>query len=356
MGAITGTALALGYYAISEKGQRGGDCQPLTCALPYLSVSGTLAGLFLGRELEGQRIALAPRAGRALRFASVEAELLATPIAFDVRDTLIAVVSDSGVQLLAATASTTLPPRILRRRANGLGSLRDIAIVSSRDLVAIATGTGLWEAPLITGPAKRVVDGPVTALASSEGTVLSASGRTVRVRRGLTSTRESDSLDVGAVVSAAAYDSADSTWWVATDTALLQLRDTPSGLVRAMSVPVSGGVRRVAIGTRWIAAAAGTDGVFAWSREALREAARTQVPPVAARLRDEPRYAYDVALSGDTAWVAGGVDGLFRVDLAGTPTILGSSSQYEFATSVRVERGVLWVGDRSRRALIRVQR
>jgi len=371
MGAITGTALAFAYYAISEKGQRGGDCQPLTCALPYLTVSGTLAGLFLGRELEGQRIALAPRAGNALHFASVEAALLATPIAFDLRDTLIAVVSDFGVQLLSASAisasatsasatsasaTSASAPRVLRRRAAGLGSLRDIAIVPARDLIAIATGTGLWEAPLVTGPAKRVVEGAVTALAASETSVLSATGRMVRVRRGLASTRESDSLDIGAPVTAAAYDIADSSWWVATDVAIVNVRETTSGLVPALTLPFTGDVRRIAVSSKWIAAAAGTDGIVAWSRSALREASRTNVTPVAARLRDEPRYAYDVAVLGDTAYVAGGVDGLFRVDLAATPAIVGSSNQFEYATSVRMERGVLWVGDRSRRTLIRVQR
>ena len=356
MGAITGTALALGYYAISEKGQRGGDCQPLTCALPYLTVSGALAGLFLGRELEGQRIALAPRAGNALHFASVEAALLATPIAFDLRDTLIALVGDSGVQLLSTSATNASAPRVLRRRAAGLGSLRDIAIVPARDLIAIATGTGLWEAPLVTGPAMRVVEGAVTALAASETSVLSATGRMVRVRRGLASSRESDSLDIGAPVTAAAYDVAESSWWVATDAAIVNVRETTSGLVVALTLPFTGDVRRIAISSQWIAAAAGTDGIVAWSRSALREAMRTNVTPVAARLRDEPRYAYDVAVLGDTAYVAGGVDGLFRVDLAATPTIVGSSNQFEYATSVRIERGVLWVGDRSRRTLIRVQR
>ncbi len=353
MGAVTGTVLALGYFALSEKGQRGGDCQPLTCALPYLTVSGTLAGLFLGRELEGQRIALAPRAGTALRFATVEAPLLATPIAFDLRDTLIAVVSDSGVQLLATSANTA-PPRLLRRRASGLGSLRDIAIVPSRDLVAIATGTGLWEAPLVTGPAKRVAEGAVTALASSESAVLSATGRMVRVRRGLAATRETDSLDLGAPVSAAAYDVADRSWWVATNGALVNVRETSTGLERGASLPISGDVRRIATSARWIAVAAGSDGIFAWSRDVVREMSRSNAMPVPERLQGEPRYAYDVALLGDTAYVAGGVDGLLRVDLAPMPTIVGSSHQFEFTTTVRLERGVLWVGDRSRRSLIRV--
>jgi hypothetical protein len=178
----------------------------------------------------------------------------------------------------------------------------------------------------------------------------------VRVRRGLAAARETDTLDIGAPVSAAAYDPADSSWWVATDSALLQLRETSSGLMRATTLPISGEIRRIALGAQWIAAAAGSDGLFVWRRDAVRLAARAGVAPAAVRLQNEPRYMYDVAVVGDTAFVAGGVDGLFRVDLGPTLAIAGSSNQFEYVTTVRVDRGVLWVGDRARRTLIRVQR
>ena len=130
---------------MSERGERSSGCQPLDCALPFLSVSGAVAGLFIGRELDAQRRALAPRAGESIEFGFTEAKLLAPPSFIDVRDSLIAVVSDSGAQLLSALPQ----PKALRRRATGLSAMRQVAIAPGRGTLLLGTGTALWETNLV---------------------------------------------------------------------------------------------------------------------------------------------------------------------------------------------------------------
>jgi hypothetical protein len=91
----------------------------------------------------------------------------------------------------------------------------------------------------------------------------------------------------------------------------------------------------------------GEGGVAAWPREAVVGPPRL--------LRGEPRFAYDVALLGDALYVAGGVDGVWRVSLAGeTPLVEGASRQVRFAAQVRAVDGVLWVTDRDERRVVRL--
>ena len=67
IGALTGSLMAMSYYWMSEKGERASGCEPMNCALPFLTFSGAVAGLFIGRELDAQRRAMAPRQARARR-------------------------------------------------------------------------------------------------------------------------------------------------------------------------------------------------------------------------------------------------------------------------------------------------
>jgi hypothetical protein len=69
----------------------------------------------------------------------------------------------------------------------------------------------------------------------------------------------------------------------------------------------------------------------------------------------EPRFAYDVALLDDALYVAGGVDGVWRLALAGgTPVVEGASRQVRFALQLRVSGGALWVTDRDEQRVVRL--
>lgn len=345
-GALSGSVLAMGYYFLSEKGTRSSGCQPLDCALPFLVTSGAIAGLFIGRELDAQRRAFAPRAGEVIEFGFSEGRVLAPPTFIDVRDSLIAVVSDSGVQLLSVAPS----PKALRRRANGLSALRQVAIVPSRGSLVLGTGTALWEASLLAGPATRLSDGPVDALAASGDAVLSASGRRLRVRFGAGDAARSDSLELPQPVSSVAYDSVARAWWVATDSQVVQVTSNDGKLaLTTVSMALPATARAIATNAEWIAAAMGDEGIIAWRRESLGGGVIASV-----RVANEPRFAYDLAFLGGALFVAGGVDGLFQLSLSPEPRVVGSSRQLQFATTVRAANGVLWVGDRNRMSVVRV--
>lgn len=346
MGALAGTVMAMGYYFLSEKGERSSGCQPLNCALPFLSASGAIAGLFIGRELDSQRKAFAPRAGEAMSYGISEGATLAPPTYIDVRDSLIAVVSDSGAQLIMATPS----PRALRRRANGLSSMRQVAIMPSRGTLLLGTGTALWETNLVSGPASRVADGAVDALAVSNDAVMSGSGHRLRIKVGTGDAARIDSMEFTQNISAITYDESAKSWWVATDSQVVRVSSEGGKLTRsnvALSTPAT--ARAIAINNEWIAAALGDEGVIAWRRESVGTATPTIV-----RVAQEPRFAYDLAFLGDALYVAGGVDGLFQLSLNPTGRVVGSSRQLQFATTVRAANGVLWVGDRNRQSVVRV--
>ena len=306
--------LGLGYYFLSEQGSRAGGCRPFSCAMPFLVFSGALSGLFVGSELNAQRKAEAPRAGESFAFNFSEAGVLSAPNAMDVRDSLIAVVSDSGVQLLVATAT----PKALRRRANGLSNLRQVAIVPRVGTLVLGTGTALWEASLGTGPASRIGDGPIDALASSAYAVLSASGSRLQFRRGRGAGERRDSIDLPMSVSALAFDSVAGVWWAGTDSSLIEVLVSDAGLRLGTSLPVPAAPRNITTSGDWVAAALGDEGVIAWPRASLT-AASTPV-----RLSREPRFAYDLAFLNGTLFVAGGVDGLYRITLS--PTRIGFAS------------------------------
>lgn len=348
IGAATGAALAFGYWSVSEEGRRGGDCRPLECALPYLTLSGAVAGLFLGRELEMQRIALTPRSGDAVKYASTAAALLAPPTYLDVRDTLVVVASDSGVQLVSATAT----PRALARRAAGLRGIRQVAFVPARGSLAIGTATALWEAPVGTGPARRVADGAVTALGASSASLLSATGTILHLVRGDSAAR--DSLDLRTPVMAVVWDSLGGSWWVATDSQLVRVRESANGLDAGITLPLPAAGRRIALSATHVAVALGEAGLMAWPRASLTSAQQGGViAPL--RLAGEPRFVFDADFAGDVLYVAGGVDGLFRVAIEPTLRIIDSSRQFPFVTLVKTDGGVVWVGDRGRNELVRVR-
>ena len=112
-------------------------------------------------------------------------------------------------------------------------------------------------------------------------------------------------------------------------------------------------VTSMASDSNWVAAALGTEGVIIWPREYLapRRVDGGQTPW---RLKGEPRYAFDLAFAGNDLFVAGGVDGVTRIRLAPSPTILGASRQVSYATSIVARNGVLWVGDRNGSGLVRL--
>ena len=349
-GAAIGGLLALGYYGISDGGKRSGKCQPMNCAMPYLTISGGLAGLFFAQEQAAQRRAEAPRAGDALVFNASDIALPAAASAIGVRDSIVAVATDSGAQVFGAASRAVA----LRRRGAGLSNLRSVAIgtpVASADpRLYIGTGTALWETPLTTGLLARIMEGPVDALDARGDVVVAAFGSTVRVRHTVNGAARIDSVDAAQAITAARYDETSGKWWLTSDSALFELTVTDAAPTLVQRAGFTGVARAVASSANWVAVALGSDGLAIWPRASLGGSG--VVTPIV--LRGEPRFAFDVAFLGDALYVAGGVDGVTKVELASGARIVGSSRQAGYATAIVAENGVLWVGDRSKNRVLRI--
>ena len=349
-GAAIGGLLAFGYYGLSDGGERGGRCEPINCALPYLTISGAIAGLFFAQDAAAQRRAEMPRAGGAIEFRFSEVGLPAPASAIDVRDSIVAIATDSGAQVLNTSARTIG----LRRRGAGLSNLRSVAIgtpvAGAESRLLIGTGTALWETALTTGLLARVMEGPVDALGAHRDVVVAAFGSKVRVRHTVNGAARIDSVDAGQVITSTRYDPTSRSWWLTSDSSLFELTVTDAAPVLVARARFTGVARGVASSANWVAVALGSDGLAMWPRTSLGGGG--VVTPIV--LRGEPRFAFDLAFVGDTLFVAGGVDGVTRVELAAGPRVVGSSRQAGYATTIVAEDGVLWVGDRSRNRVLRI--
>jgi hypothetical protein len=350
-GVAIGGLLALGYYGISDGGKNSGRCEPWNCALPYLTISGGIAGLFFAQESAARRRAELPRAGDALNFRFTEVGLPAGASAIDVSGSIVAFATDSGAQVM----SSTTPTAALRRRGAGLSNLRSVAIgtpaASPDPRLFIGTGTALWETPLTTGLLARVMEGPVDALGAHDDVVVAAFGSKVRVRHTVNGAARVDSVDAGQAITSTRHDATSGRWWLTSDTALFELTVTDSSPTLVQRAGFAGAARAVASSLNWVAVALGSDGLAIWPRASLGGGGGVITPIV---LRGEPRFAFDVAFLGDELFVAGGVDGITRVELSAGARIVGSSRQAGYATTIVADDGALWVGDRSRNRVLRI--
>lgn len=347
VGGLVGVALAAGYSSVVDKAIPP-SCDPWGCAMPFLSLSGAITGLFLAREIDAQRRAERPRVGVRDRVGLEYGLLPAMPDGMSLRDSLIAVVSDSGVSLFAAEAK----PRALRRRGVGLRGLRDVALLPGNERLLVSSDVALYATSSRAGTATRLLDGAITAIAVGGDGWLAARGAAVSIERQRGGATVRDSINVGTPAISAAYDESSASWWVGTDSALLRVEwrsDATAGLRITERVATAGGVRAIASSREWVALALGEAGVTAWRRAGSGGI----VTPI--RIQSEPRFAYDLAFYNQTLLVAGGTDGLIRIALDPVPTVLGVSRDLPFATLVKVDAtNGIWVGDRGRGTLNRV--
>lgn len=346
VGSLVGSALAGGYYLASDRGTRSGQCDPKGCALPYMAVSGAITGFFLAREIDAQRRAELPRTGARERLALTSFALPSGPTALSVRDDVVVVLSDSGASLFSAGAR----PRALRRRASALSGLTDIAITPGGDRLLIAGRTALYSMAIDSGPATRMLNGEITAVASGDDGWSAARGRVLFVESPRGGVLVRDSVAVGETIRAITFDPTDRSWLVGTDSALLRVSPSGNAWLVTGRWPTAGAVRAVARSAQWIATAEGESGVTIWRRETLAGGVTS-----ALSLRGDPRFAYDLAFQGEELVVAGGTDGLVRVALGVSAVVRSVSRDLPFVTLIRADAGGgLWAGDRSQPSLVRI--
>lgn len=345
-GVAVGGLLAYGYYEMSDRGKQSGRCMPVNCALPFLTISGGISGLFLSKELAAQRRSEQPRAGAALTFTYNAIPLLASARSLAVRDSLVVAATDSGAQLISASPR----PTGLRRRGAGLSNLRSVAIGGSDARLLLGTGTALWETPSTSGLLTRVMDGAVDALSANADVVVAAFGSKVRVRHTVNSIARIDSVSAPARITSSRFDPASGTWWLTGDSLLLQLTVTDTAPLLVERARFHGQARAVATSTSWVAVALGSDGLAIWPRASLGGAG--VVTPML--MRGEPRFAFDIAFVGERLFVAGGVDGVTEVAMTSGARVVGSSRQAGYATTIASDNAVLWVGDSGSNRVLRI--
>jgi hypothetical protein len=353
-GAAVGSVLATAYYAVSDPEDRESGCKPWSCVLPYLTGSGALTGLFLSREIAMQRAADMPRLAARERATFSTLALPGTFSGLLAADTLVYVVGDSGV----AVVGRADVPRALRRRANGLRGLRDIALVPGSTVsgadhrLLLASDAALYHTSAVSGPIARVVGGPISAVAASPARWVAARGGTLFTGSAVTGTATvRDSLGLGLEVRAAVVDGSTGHFWVATDSSVLEIRLSPEGVAsRGRAFPVSTPVHALAVSAGHLVAATRAQQLLVWSRTAMTNAIVTpETLPLGAA------YPYDMAFRGEELFVAAGAEGVLRIAMTPALDPLGTITDVRFATHIRVDGdGTLWVTDRARQALVKL--
>lgn len=353
-GAAVGSVLATAYYAVSDPEDRESGCKPWSCVMPYLTGSGALTGLFLAREIAMQRAADMPRLAARERATF---STLALPGAFTgllAVDTLVYVVGDSGVAVIGRADV----PRALRRRANGLRGLRELALVpgtagnGADHRLLVASEAALYSTSAMSGPVSRVLSGPIGGLAASPARWIAARGPMIFTGSAVDgSATVRDSLLLGADVRAAVGDGTTGHFWVATDSSVIEVRILPEGVAsRAREFPVSTPVHALAVSAGHLVAATREQQLLVWSRTAMSNAIVTpELLPLGAA------YPYDMAFRGEELFVAAGAEGVVRIAMTPTLEALGTITDVRFATHIRVDGdGTLWVTDRARNALVKL--
>lgn len=349
LGALTGSALAAGYNAISSNGLDSGRCKPWDCALPFLSVSGALSGMFLAREIEAQRRALAPRVGGAERYDRASLALTAVPSAFALRDSLVAIVGDSGATVVPAHRIGAIDPKSLPRQGRGLARLRTIDLDPRSRRLLMGSPSALYGAAFAGGTIERLLAGNVTAVAvgPTPDSWAAARGAMITVMR----EGRRDSLTLTSSVNALSYDAVRRVWWAGSDSGLVAITDDGTTLRNARQYATPGPVRALTHGARWVVAALGELGAMGWREEPGM--AVVSEPTV---LRGSPRFVYDVAVAGDLLLLAAGSDGLVRLSLEPEWRVLGSAREYGYITGVRAAPDgaaiVTTLGERSVQRLV----
>lgn len=345
IGVAAGAAAAGTYAALS--GGSIGNCSRPRCVTTLSILTGAVVGFMVGRESD-RLYALRYRHGRPLSLGGQRLDLGLTPLEVRVLGPTVAVAGEGGVEIL------TSAPRLERVSTRGRG-LRGVQLAEpARERLLVGTTIGLYTFPLGGDQTlgALLAPGEVSALVLRADRVLVANGR-----QGVLGRIDGDSLQpIGAPrefatpVADLAWDDRGSLAWVLTESALIAVAVTDTGLadsVGAFALPAPG--RRLDVKGDTVAVAAGEGGVF------VLNVAAPGAPALLAQWSGA-RFAYDVALRQGVVYLAAGPEGLYVLDPGpeGGLVVRGLDRHFGFVSAVRVADGELFVVDRTGRALHRV--
>lgn len=344
IGAATGAAVS-GVYAFTENDNASaGNCTTGRCVLTVASASGLLVGFMIGREFDTLH-ELRYRGGVPL-YPRGEAVGLATePFALAVRDTLIAVGSRAGVQVISNTSSLKLG----EKRASGIRGIAAIDLLPGIGAIALGSPSGFYLYPPRTGPGMLLREGETSALISSPERVYFATGTRIESAPFAADTlREWPGVEVGSRVLAMAFDDSRAILWAVTDTTLLSFRPAGDSLVTIGTVRLPARARSVAIGGNLLTVAMGEGGVVLYDVTDAHS-------PRERGTWNSARFVYSASIAGDRLFAAGGLDGVYVLSI--TPTGLetfGLARELGFATLLTSRGSYTFVVDRATNSLRRI--
>jgi hypothetical protein len=334
-----------GVYALTFDQDIGG-CSRATCVVPVSVALGFGIGFMIGKEIDdlyAVRYSHAPPIdlrGRELPLAVLPSDLV-------VRDSAVLVTGSEGVEVVRAGP-------LLERlgiRARGLRGIGPVLADEPRNLLLVGSAVGLYRFPMLGEEAGTLAHAREISALSADGAWLALGlGPAVQIARMTDSlTPAADPVPEDARVMDLAWQG-DSLLWVLTEERLASYARDGDTLRPIGALPFPTIARRLALGPVTALVAAGSGGVFAVD-------VRDPAAPVEVGNWSGARFAYDVAVAGDTVYVAAGPEGLYLLHLDATGfRSVGLSRGVGFVAAVEAGADAIYVLDRAGAALRRLDR
>jgi hypothetical protein len=309
------------------------------------AAAGGLGGFFAGRQVDEHRAALFNGA-KSLRIPNVAVALEEEPTVLAVRDSVIAVGGNQGIQLFSSMDVRLMP---VGTRAAGLHGIGALDLAPRSRWLAIGSRTGLYIYPPNRGPGVLVQRANVNAVAAAETRIFAAvENRVESVPVNADSTRDWRGTSLSAPVRDILVDEPRAIVWASTDRELVALHIIGDSLVNIGAAPLPGIGQRVTIAGPIAAVAMGEKGVALFD---ITDAAH----PKSRGVWTAAHFAYDVSIDGTRLYVAAGPEGVYLVDLSGeAPRTIGLARSLGFASAIVSGDGHTFILDRRANALRRI--
>lgn len=343
IGAAVGGIASLVYFWSGPRSLPG-TCAGTVCPAIASLGGGAFIGWLVGKEKD-ELHALRYKGGMPLRPVATEVDLAGEPTVLAVADSLVAAIGGGGAQIVV----NGVKPHILATRAAGLRQLSDAVLMPGSNELAISANGGLYRFPMLTGLGTSLRAPPTSAVvALGNDYIVGAGTRVERVPRTASEVANWPGIALPDSIRALEVDPRGLVWAL-TENELVALRPALDSLTIVGRSPMPrGAAQRLDLDGQMIAVALGDSGVR------FVNVADPAQPKFVVDFKDV-RFAQDVALVNNVAFVAAGIDGLLKVSLRGgtTPVKEGIARELGFIVAVEAAAPYLWVLDRSGSAILK---
>lgn len=344
IGAASAAAIS-GVYAFTENDNSSpGQCTSGNCVLTVATMSGALVGFMIGKEFD-QLHTLRYRGGMPLYPRGESVGLAGDAFALAVQDTFVAVAGRGGVQIISSGVAL----KISEKRAGGVRGITALDLVPGNGSIALGSPSGFYLYPPRTGPGMLLREGETSTLvATPERVYFSTGTRIESAPVGADTLRSWPGIEVGARPLASAHDNVRGLLWIVTDSMLLAFRPEGDSLAAVGRTRLPGRGRTLAAQGTLVVVSLGEGGVVLYD---VADAA-------SARERGRwtnARFVYSVSLAGDRLFAAGGMDGVYVLNVTrdGLETF-GLARELGFATLLTSRGRYTYMVDRTTNSLRRI--